>query len=112
MQIKDLPVGAEIELEVKYNGQCVNFQSQVVDVIENSVLINPIIVDEKTLGFTDSNQVHFIYISEDKVFVWNHIDVFLSRTDRINGRFWYTETSSVVNKTHNRRRGIWRLVFL
>lgn len=77
MQIKDLPVGAEIELEVKYNGQCINFNSQVVDVIDNSVLINPIIVDDKTLGFTDSNQVNFIYIFEDKVYVWNHIDVIL-----------------------------------
>ena len=100
MQIKDLPVGAEIELEVKYNGQCVNFQSQVVDVIENSVLINPIIVDEKTLGFTDSNQVNFIYISEDKVFVWNHIDVILIK---YNGNMYHKADLSGDGVPYNRR---------
>ncbi|HHX13147.1 MAG TPA: flagellar brake protein [Clostridiales bacterium] len=100
MQIKDLPIGAEIELEVKYNGQCVNFQSQVVDVIENSVLINPIIVDEKTLGFADSNQVNFIYISEDKVFVWNHIDVILIK---YNGNMYHKADLSGDGVPYNRR---------
>ena len=92
LQIKDIPVGAIVELEVKYNGQCVNFQSEVTDVIENSVLINPIIVDEKTLGFSDSNQVNFIYISEDRVFVWDHIEVTLVK---YNGTMYIKQISLV-----------------
>lgn len=100
LQIKDIPVGAIVELEVKYNGQCVNFQSEVTDVIENSVLINPIIVDEKTLGFSDSNQVNFIYISEDRVFVWDHIEVTLVK---YNGTMYHKADLSGEGIPYNRR---------
>lgn len=100
MQIKDLPIGAEIELEVKYNGQCVNFSSQIVDVIENSVLIKPIIVEDKTLGFADSNQVNFIYIFDDKVYVWNHIDVILVK---YNGTMYHKADLSGDGIPYNRR---------
>lgn len=100
MQIKDIPIGADIELEVKYNGQCINFHSEVVEIIENSVLINPIIVDDKTLGFADSNQVSFIYVSEDKVFVWNHIDVILIK---YNGNMYHKADLSGEGIPYNRR---------
>lgn len=100
MQIKDIPIGANIEIEVKYHGQCVNFYSDVVEIIEDSVLIKPIIVEEKTLGFSDSNQVNFIYIFEDKVFVWDHIEVILVK---YNGSMYHKANLSGEGIPYNRR---------
>lgn len=100
MQIKDIPIGANIEIEVKYHGQCVNFYSDVVEIIEDSVLIKPIMVGEKTLGFSDSNQVNFIYIFEDKVYVWDHIEVILVK---YNGSMYHKANLSGEGIPYNRR---------
>ncbi|MDI9488449.1 MAG: hypothetical protein QM222_03860 [Bacillota bacterium] len=54
MTIEDMPIGTKIDIEVRFSGRNFTFNSEMVLLLDkNSILINPIVVNDKTLGFND-----------------------------------------------------------
>ena len=82
MLIDDIPVGSGIELDVRYIGRTMSFLSQVVLIINNSILISPITVNEQTVGFNDC-RVNLIVKIEHKVYIWFNASVKLVKYDGI-----------------------------
>lgn len=82
MLIDDIPIGSGIELDVRYVGRTMSFLSEVVLIINNSILISPIIVNEQTVGFNDC-RVNLIVKIEHKVFLWINASVKLVKYDGI-----------------------------
>lgn len=100
MLIDEIPSGASIEIEVRYNGRSTFFNSEVVYLHQNSILINPIIVNEKTIGFNDNCRLNLIVKIDGKVFLWDNVSVRLVRYD---GKIYHQISMQGEGKPYNRR---------
>lgn len=83
LQINEIPLEAIIEIEVKSNGRTMSFRSETVDIDNFTVLVNPIKVNDKTIGFDENCIINLLYISDGKLFVWNNIDIKLIKLDGV-----------------------------
>ncbi len=83
MHIDSISKGGLMEVEVRCNGKTVTFKSEVAHIVNNSILIAPIKVNEQTVGFSDSCKINFLYISEGKLFLWESTNVKLVKYDGI-----------------------------
>lgn len=73
MLIDNIPNGSGIELDVRCSGRTMSFKSEVILIINNSILASPIIVNDRTVGFNDDCRVNLIVKIEGKVYLWNNI---------------------------------------
>lgn len=83
MHIDSISKGGLMEVEVKCNGKTVTFKSEVAHIVNNSILIAPIKVNEQTIGFSDSCQINFLYVSEGKLYLWERAYVKLVKYDGV-----------------------------
>ncbi|TAH68864.1 MAG: PilZ domain-containing protein [Anaerolineaceae bacterium] len=100
MPIDEIPNGSNVELEVRYSGRSVSFNSEVLLIIHNSILISPIIVNEQTIGFNDNCRVNLIVKIEGKVYLWDNVTVKLVKYD---GVIYHKIDVSGDGKPYNRR---------
>lgn len=100
MQVDNLTKGRDIELEVRFNGKSMNFRSEIVLVVNNSVLIECIKVDEQTVGFSENCYINFLYKSEGKLYIWENVDIKLVKYD---GAIYHKAELSGDGKPYNRR---------
>jgi c-di-GMP-binding flagellar brake protein YcgR len=100
LHIDSIAKGGLIEVEVRCNGKSVNFKSEVAHIINNSILIAPIKVNEQTIGFSDQCQINFLYVYEGKLFIWENITVKLVKYD---GAIYHKIDIYGDGKTYNRR---------
>lgn len=82
MHIDDISKSGAIEIEVKYDGETVIFKSEVIDIINNSILVTTIKVNDQTIGFTENCQINFLYVFEDKLHIWEHAVIKLVKYNR------------------------------
>lgn len=100
MLIDEIPVGASIEIEVRFCGRSMSFNSEVQFKRENSIFINPITVNERTVGFNDKCRINLIVKANGKVFLWENVEVRLIRYD---GNIYHRITLQGDGKPYNRR---------
>lgn len=81
MQIEEIPKGGNIELEVRYSGHTMSFRSDILDIINNSILVSTIKVNDQTIGFSEKCQLNFLYKAEGKVYIWENVFVKLVKFD-------------------------------
>lgn len=81
MQIEEITKSSNIELEVKYSGHTMSFRSSVIDVINNSILVTTIKVNDQTIGFSDKCKLNFLYKTDGKVYIWENVNVKLVKYD-------------------------------
>ena len=81
LQIEEIPKGGDIELEVKYSGQSMSFRCDVIAIVNNSVLVSTIKVNEQTIGFSEKCQLNLLYKLEGKVYIWENVFVKLVKYD-------------------------------
>ncbi len=81
MQIEEITKSSNIELEVKYSGHTMSFRSSVIDVINNSILVSTIKVNDQTIGFSDKCRLNFLYKTDGKVYIWENVNVKLVKYD-------------------------------
>jgi len=98
--IDEIPVGASIEIEVRFCGRSMSFNSEVQFKRENSIFINPITVNERTVGFNDKCRINLIVKANGKVFLWENVEVRLIRYD---GNIYHRITLQGDGKPYNRR---------
>ncbi len=100
MHIDELSKAAMIELEVRCNGKTMNFQSDIIQVINNSVLITSIKVNDQTLGFSDKFMINFLYKTEGKLYIWENVNVKLVKYE---SRVYHMIDLFGEGKPYNRR---------
>lgn len=100
MLISEIPVGANIEIEVRYSGRSMSFNSEVLFLHNDSIFINPIIVNERTIGFNDKCRINLIVKIEGKVFLWENVEIKLVRYD---GNIYLRISIQGEGKPYNRR---------
>ncbi|MDF2941971.1 MAG: hypothetical protein K0S01_829 [Herbinix sp.] len=81
MQVDELSIGGAMEVEVKCNGKSMNFNSEIILIKNNSVLITSIKVNEQTIGFSEKYQINFMYKLEGKLYIWENVSVKLVKYD-------------------------------
>lgn len=100
MHIDKLQIGTNIEIEVKFDGQTIFFQSDIVSIKGNSIFINTIMVNDQTIGFSEQCQLNFLYKSDGKVYIWENISIKLIK---YNGVIYHMIDLSWDGKPYNRR---------
>lgn len=100
MHIDEIPNGSSIELDVRYIGKTMSFQSEIVLIIDNSILISPIVVNEQTIGFNDITRINLIVKIDGKVYLWDNVTVKLVK---YNGVIYHKIDVSGEGKPYNRR---------
>ncbi len=83
MLIEDIPIGSHIELDVRYTGHTMSFNSEIIHILNNSILVSKIIVNDQTIGFNDNCRVNLIIKIKDKVYLWDNASVKLVKYDGI-----------------------------
>lgn len=100
MIIDDIPHGSNIELDVRYGGRTMSFSSEVNLIIDSSVLISPVMVNDQTVGFNENCRINLIVKIEDKVFLWDNVTVKLVKYD---GNIYHKIDVYGEGKPYNRR---------
>ncbi len=100
MIIDEISKDGDIEVEVKCNGKTMNFKSEIRFIINNSVLIKSIKVNEQTVGFSDQCIINFLYKSDGKLYIWENVSIKLVKYD---GGIYHKMDLSGMGKPHNRR---------
>jgi len=98
--IDEIPVGASIEIEVRFNGRSMSFNSEVLFVHKDSVFINPIKVNDRTIGFNDKCRINLVVKIDGKVFLWENVDIKLVK---YSNRIYHRIIVQGEGKPYNRR---------
>ena len=77
----DILVGTTVELEIKFKSYFMSFRSEVIFIINDSMLISPITANEQTIGFDDDCLLRLIINFDDKIFMWDDITIKLVKYD-------------------------------
>jgi len=100
LQIDDIVIGGDAEVEVKANGQTMSFRTNIVDIKNNSILVNTITSNGQTIGFSDNCQLNFLYKFDGRLFVWENAIVKLVKYD---GDIYHKIEIFGEGKPYNRR---------
>jgi len=77
-----------------------SFNSEVLFLHNDSIFINPIIVNERTIGFNDKCRINLIVKIEGKVFLWENVEIKLVRYD---GNIYHRISIQGEGKPYHRR---------
>jgi len=69
--INDIKTNDAVEIEILYNGKRKTFPSVAKEFIDDSVLISPIVVGSKAVGFPEDLKTRFSAVIKGTPFVWN-----------------------------------------
>jgi len=100
LEILDIVKGQKMELEVRCDGQTINFKSEIVLIKNNDLLISKLTVNDQTIGFSDQCTINFLYNSEEKLFLWENTTVKLVKYD---GNIYHKISLKGEGKSFNRR---------
>jgi c-di-GMP-binding flagellar brake protein YcgR len=98
--ISEIPIGSKVELEVRYSGRTLSFDSDVKLIINNTILITPIVFNDQTVGFNDNCRINLIVKVDGKVYLWNNVTVKLVRYD---GAIYHKVDAEGKGVPYNRR---------
>lgn len=73
MTVDEMQPEHSVELEITMNGQKSTLLTSVEHVVNNHVLLTPIRVNGKIVGFPPECAVNLLYIGENQVFCWKNI---------------------------------------
>lgn len=73
MTAAELQLEHSVELEILMNGKKTTLLSEVEQVIGTTVLLTPIQINGKVVGFPPNCTVNLMYIGENQVFCWKNI---------------------------------------
>ena len=75
MRLADFELAHSVELEIMKDGKKAILLTSVEGIINNSVLLTPIHLDGKIVGFPSSLTVNLLYPENGQLFCWNDISV-------------------------------------
>lgn len=75
MKLTDMEMAHSVELEIMHDGKKTVLLTSVEGMIGNSVLLTPIHLDGKIVGFPAYLTVNLLYSEEDQLYCWSNIHV-------------------------------------
>ena len=75
MRLTDFEMAHSVELEILHDGRKTTLLTSVEGMIQNSVLLTPIHLDGKIVGFPARLTVNLLYSEDGQVFCWSNITV-------------------------------------
>lgn len=75
MRLTDMEMTHSVELEILHDGKKTTLLTSVEGIIKNSVLLTPIHIDGKIVGFPPKFTVNLLYPEDGLVYCWNNIAV-------------------------------------
>lgn len=73
MTVDEMQPEHSVELEITMNGQKSTLLTSVEQVVNNHVLLTPIHINGKIVGFPPECAVNLLYVGENQVFCWKNI---------------------------------------
>lgn len=71
----ELQLGHPVEIEVSINGKITTLLSSIEKVINYTILLTPIYIGEKMVGFPPEYQISFIYMEDQLVYCWKNVSI-------------------------------------
>lgn len=99
--IEDIQTNDVVEIEILFKGKRKTFQSVVKEFIDGAVLVDPIMVGNKAVGFPDELNMRFSVVIKGTPFVWNDPKV---RLVKYTGRTYHMITLNGEGNYQNRRQ--------
>ncbi len=75
MNVTDLEMAHSVELEVLHDGKKTTLLTTVEGIIKGSVLLTPIRLNGKIVGFPPKFTVNLLYPEDNQVHCWNNVEV-------------------------------------
>lgn len=75
MTAAEMELEHSIELEIVMNGKKTTLLTAVEQVIGTSVLLTPIQINDKVVGFPPDCTVNLLYVGEKQVFCWKNVKI-------------------------------------
>ena len=105
MKLTDFEMAHSVELEILHDGRKTTLITSVEGIINNHVLLTPIHLDGKIVGFPPKFTVNLFYPENGQVFCWYNVHV---KAARYHGKIYhYVELAG--NATISNRRGAYRV---
>ena len=75
MKLTDMELTHSVELEILHDGRKTTLLTSVETIIKNNVLLTPIHIDGKIVGFPAKFTVNLLYPEDGQVFCWSDVTV-------------------------------------
>jgi len=75
MKFTDFESAHSVELEILHDGKKTTLLTSVEEIIKHGVLLTPIHIDRKIIGFPSKFTVNLLYPEEGQVYCWNNVTV-------------------------------------
>ena len=87
MRLTDFEMAHSVELEILHDGRKTTLLTSVEGMINNSVLLTPIRLDGKIVGFPSKLTVNLLYPEDGHLYCWSNIAV---KTVRYRGHIYHS----------------------
>jgi len=75
MTAADLQLSHQVELEISLNGKKTTLLSSIEKILDNTILLTPIQMNGKLVGFPPECQISLLYIEDPHVYCWSGLTV-------------------------------------
>ena len=105
MTAAELQLSHQVELEVSMNGKKTTLLSSIEKVLDNTILLSPIMMNGKLVGFPTECQVSLLYLEDPLVYCWSKLTV---KAVRFDNKVYHSVVLTGDAETLN-RRGAYRV---
>ena len=100
MLATELQLKHSVEIEVTINGKITTFLSSIEKIVNNTVLLKPILIDGKLVGFPSEYNISFIYMEGAVVFFWKNVSI---KAVKYQNKIYHCATLNTKAEIWNRR---------
>ena len=105
MTVTEFEISHSIELEINLNGNKTTLLTSVEHILDDTVLLTPILMNGKIVGFPPPISVNLYYVDEGQVFLWSDVTV---KAVKYQNKAYHSVTLENAPKVLN-RRGAYRV---
>ena len=105
MKLTDMEMAHSVELEILHDGRQTTLITSVEGMIDNSLLLTPIHLDGKIVGFPSKYTVNLLYPENGHVYCWNNVTI---KAIRYRSRLYHS-VELQGNAFITNRRGAYRV---
>ena len=105
MTAAEVQLEHSVELEIFMNGKKTTLISSVEEKVGNTLLLTPIKIDDKVVGFPPNCLVNLLYIEDSHVYCWKSVQI---KAVRFEGKIYHS-TELIANAELLNRRGAYRV---
>ncbi|MGN0161224.1 MAG: PilZ domain-containing protein [Lachnospiraceae bacterium] len=101
MNLNEVEVGKNIEIILNLDGRKLKFNSEVREILDDSILIDPVTQEDKTVGFAKHEAMVICVAEENKPYMWNGVTIKLVK---YNNEIYHQLIAAQPGAHYNRRR--------